>query len=202
MTRSQRILRYIARCKKPAPLHAIAKAVATPDDARDHRYRTKVAAHLHQLLKADKLTRSGKPMAYTYAANDRTLVDGRKIDRNGTPRTRSQERRPSRAQVVKPPSKPKAKPARAKGAAKTAPAERFVITRTTTGAGSGRAAGQRESVQEFLARGGRIQKLANGATSTPMFESVRALNDKSMRKRLVAADNDSLDDLDDNTVAA
>lgn len=201
MTRAQRILRYIARCKKPAPLHAIAKAVATPDDARDHRYRTKVAAHLHQLLKADKLTRSGKPMAYTYAANDRTLVDGRKIDRDGLPRTRSQDRRQSRAKTPKPAPKKAAKRS-AKTAAKPTGLQRFAITRTATGVGSGRAAGQRESVEEFLARGGRIQKLANGESSTPLFESVRALNDKSMRQRLASADNDPLDDIDDATAVA
>jgi hypothetical protein len=82
-----------------------------------------------------------------------------------------------------------------KRAVKPAPAQRIAVTRTSTR--PPRFTGERETVAEFLARGGRIQKLKHGECSSPLFESVRALNDKTMRHRLAVSDNDPDPDLDD-----
>jgi hypothetical protein len=45
-----------------------------------------------------------------------------------------------------------------------------------------RPAGQRETVEEFLARGGRIQQLPNGASGEPYFESMRERNDRLLTR--------------------
>lgn len=189
-SRSQRILHYVANCKKPATLHAIATAVADCETAAN--FTAQIAAQLHQLTTAKKLKRTGAPRAYLYSATPRTLVDGRKFDSKGKLRDKTRNKPVAPARSRTPAPKPTAA---TRGAAKPAPAQRIAVTRTSTR--PPRFTGERETVAEFLARGGRIQKLKHGECSSPLFESVRALNDKTMRKRLAEADNDPDTDLDD-----
>lgn len=141
-----------------------------------------IAAQMCQLVIAGKARRTGAAMHTTYFPTPLTLVDKRK-----TP-----TRRARKAKAPKPKPTPKPAP---KKAARPKPAhrqqtqaQRLIFIKPA------RLTGNRETVAEFLARGGRIQKLKPGEASTPLFECVRALNDKSMRKRLVTADNDPEDD--------
>lgn len=188
LNRAQRILHFIAGRKKPTSLQQIAKAVADPDAETTARFTTLVAAQLHQLTKNGKVKRAGKPMAYTYAASPRTLLDGRKFDREGKPRVRkAPPARKPRAPAPKPSAAREPKPAR------TVDRGRIVDPRPRIG--PPRRTGERETVEEFEARGGRVQKLKPGESSRPMYETARDLSQASMRKRLTeSADNDDTND--------
>ncbi len=191
MNRTQRILRFVAASKKPVTLPQVAAAVADGDTSP--RYQVRIAATLCALHQCGKLERTGAPRAYRYTATARALVDGRKIDASGKPRNKSTQPRPRATRGL---GKPKpATPAAAKAPRQVMDNQRFVITRG--GARALRPAGERETVAEFLKRGGRIQKLKPGESSSPLFESVRELNAKTMRQRLAVADNDPDTDLDD-----
>lgn len=184
MNRAQRILHYVAGRKTPATLHAIAKAVA--DTETSVRFNTLVAAQLHQLTKAGKLARHGQPLAYTYAATSRTLVDGRKVSGDGRPRTSKRDARNATArkaalrktQTSAPPTPTMTTP----------PARRLSYVR----APATPVTGQAETITQFLARGGRIQRLAHGDCSQPLRcnphqEQRTAHNDRMAKARRTPA---------------
>lgn len=181
MNRAQRILHYIAGRKTPATLHAIANAVA--DTESTARFSTLVAAQLNQLTKAGKLARHGQPLAYTYTATSRTLVDGRKVDVEGKPRTTKRDARSGTARKVAVPNAQRSNTASHTPIAPQ-PTRRLLHARVRTAPASD----QTETVAQFLARGGRVQKLANGDCSQPLRchpqqEPRPAHNDRPARAR-------------------
>lgn len=194
MSRAHRILAHVAGAARPVTFDSICSAA---EPAADYKLRSYISAQLHQLVNTGKLRRSGQPRAYRYSATATTLVDCRRF-KDGKPRDRSAQR--ARERQAKARAKPAPKPApppKPRRQATPVPAQRAVYSSKLKPAAP-RAPGERETVEEFQRRGGRIQKLKPGESSSPLYESVRALNDKTMRKRLAEADNDTdLDDADD-----
>lgn len=176
--RAQRILHFVAGCTTPATLAQIVAAAEPGGEYR--RYSKVVSVQLSGLVNDGKLNRIGTLRAYTYLPTATTLVDGRVARRKVKPQ-------PPRKPIKPKPAARKAAPVRERKPPRPVPeARRFLVARPTP-----RPAGQRETVEEFEARGGRIQKLKHGESSGPAYENLRAIDQRSMRKRLAqSADND------------
>ena len=180
MNRSQRILRCVADRPFPSMFDHVYQAVreAEPVDKRKAgTLRAAVSAQLTQLVQAKKLRRTGTPGAYLYHPTKLTFTDLRSFDAEGNPKTKSAARR-KKATPAKPPAKRVQKPTPVKTAAPArlvatpVPAKRpgvrpiastFPIAPTARPAKT-----QHESVEAFLARGGAIEQLPNGAVSRPL----------------------------------
>lgn len=205
LNRSQRILQFVAASKGPVTLAAISSAVAKgePQTENHKRLFALVSANVSVLLTARKLTRVGERGAYLYSTTATAFVDGRR--RAERPAKASPEAIPKpvpkatpqppadrkRKDVLPPPTTPEPPPP-------PRPRSAFVNLGNKP-----RPAGQRETVEEFEARGGRIQKLAHGESSRPPFENMRAVDQASMRRRLTTAlDTDPANTTDDDAVAA
>ena len=161
MTRCARILQYLAGRKRPASAKEVMAAVE-PDHAIEwnpDRTISTVAAALHHLLKRGQVARTGNHGAYCYsiARGVTAQAPATKAAPKAAPRLSAAEKRKGytskharsprasqQVQVVKPAPKPL--PAQLR----TPAPERF------------------ETVDEFLARGGRIGVLPNGASANPL----------------------------------
>jgi hypothetical protein len=199
MNRAQRILHYVASCQSPASVSQIVDAVAKAETSiPDHaKYSVNVAAQLSEFAKNGKLERSGKYGAYRYTASPIALSDLRKTTRDGKVRNAAKL---ARAAKPRPLSRPAAAAPPLKAAARTTP-QRLALANIGTPAP--RKPGERETVEQFLARGGRVQKLAHGASSQPVYADVRAVDQRSMRTRLQKAlDTEPANTTDDDAVAA
>jgi hypothetical protein len=189
MSRAQRILQYVAGCTKPATLAEITAAVAIGEPRSNHSRAStvNVAAQLCQLYGDKKLARHGvlstAPTRYT--STPITLSDMRKDRSRRQAAHAAQEARKHGAPSQGPLRRSLAVPRiLAKGDApqqQTLPQR--LGPRQPQQAGTARP-GERETVAEFEARGGRIQKLAHGESSQPAYVDVRAVDQRSMRKRL------------------
>jgi hypothetical protein len=155
MNRAQRILHYVASCQSPASVSQIVDAVAKAETSiPDHaKYSVNVAAQLSEFAKNGKLERSGKYGAYRYTASPIALSDLRKTTRDGKVRNAAKL---ARAAKPRPLSRPAAAAPPLKAAARTTP-QRLALANIGTPAP--RKPGERETVEQFLARGGRVQKL-------------------------------------------
>jgi hypothetical protein len=178
--RTQRILRYIARSKKPVT-HAKCVAIGEPDRPY-HEVSPAIAAQLCSLAQAGKLKRFGKPRHHTYGPTPTTLIDERKAKNPNGPRRSTAEARPkAKAKPAPRPPKPTAAP-KPKLAAKPASASRQAFANLRPPVT--RAPGQRETVAEFEARGGVVQKLGHGESSQSAYIDVREQDLRAMRTRL------------------
>lgn len=174
--RAQRILHFVAGCTTPATLAQIVAAAEPGGDYR--RYSKVVSVQVSGLVNDGKLERIGTLRAFTYLPTATTLVDGRVARRKVKPQ-------PPRQASKHQPAARKAAPARVSKPKPPRPApesRRFLVARPAP-----RPPGERETVAEFLARGGRIQKLKHGECSGPVYENLRAIDQRSMRKRLAQA---------------
>lgn len=182
--RAQRILHFVAGCTQPATLAQIVAAAEPGGDYR--RYSTVVSAQLCGLVNDGKLKRIGALRAFTYLPTATTLVDGRAAQPKAKPQpTRKAIKRKPVARKAAPAPVPERKPEQP-----VPEVRRFLVARPAP-----RPPGERETVAEFLARGGRIQKLKHGECSGPVYENLRAIDQRSMRKRLAqAAGNDDTTD--------
>lgn len=183
MSRAQRILQHVI-ANPGTTLHQIAQAVATNRAEQHNRFAVLVSAQLHQLVKAGKLDRCGKKMAFAYTANARTRSD-----------FRARVPKPKPPRVCKPVAVKRSAAPTPKQPRKVSPTQRILPARPTI---PRRATAERETVADFLKRGGRIQQLKPGESSTPLYESVRVMNDRTMRKRLAT----EADPIDDDALAA
>lgn len=200
MNRTQRMLHFIANATKPVTLAEItaAAAIDEPHIEAHARFAVSVAAQLSQLVEKKKITRHGFLGAYTYTPTAIALVDLRKVDRSGMPRTTTQVKRAKR-----PASKPAAKPAPARDSKPVARTHAQRLAQANLQPPTPRRPGERETVAEFLARGGRIQKLRHGESSQPAYIDVRAQDVRAMRARLeTALDTRPANTTDDDVVAA
>lgn len=205
MSRAQRILQYIAGCTKPATLAEITAAVAVGEPRIDSptRFNVTVAAQLCQLYGGKKVARHGVLGAFTYSATPLTLCDLRRVDRNGKPRKKSAQKCPKRAQPKPGPAPIARAVPRTLGKVIATQSTNQRLARANLGKPVPRRPGERETVEEFLARGGRIQKLAHGESSQPAYVDVRGQDLRAMRKRLQKAiDDDPANTDDDESVAA
>lgn len=180
MSRAQRILQCVAERPFPSLFDHIFKAVQAGEPAEKRTsgsLRAAVSAQLQQLVLAKKLRRTGSAGAYLYHATRLTNVDLRKVDAEGKPRDKSAGRRGRKApttaqQVVAPQATPTARlvaPKAERPAHKPQPHQHMTIAPAPTPPTQpSKPAAKRESVEEFLARGGRIQRLALGEVSRPL----------------------------------
>jgi hypothetical protein len=173
--RTQRMLQFICEQKVPVSLRRVVESVASPSD-NITRLTVAVAGQLLQQVQRKKLNRSGVAGDFRYSTNELTFLDLRSLPR------------PKRASVPHKPRAPKPKPT-------PKPPVRVTEPRTVTSTLPPRKPGERETVEQFLARGGRVQQLAHGESSRPPFEDLRALGARSMRAKLAAdAENNPTDD--------
>ena len=179
MNRSQTICHTVAGASDWVTFDAICTAVLKRGE-RDKR--SLVSAHLGQLVIAGKLKRRGARLSFEYHATKSTLLDLRKVHPNGKPKNKSAIRRPASTpaprkaapieHAPKAAPKPQAKPQQHQklAVAKPAPA-------------SAPRSHERETVEQFLARGGRIQHLAPGESSETYALNAQVLN-KRRKERL------------------
>lgn len=135
-----------------------------------------VCSQLLQLERAGKLRREGKPKDYRYFPTPISLIDKRYGPRRGTEPKPKQRRRPALKAAAQP-----AKRYASPFAHAPKPASKIVIGKPAPKPiapprNTAHPAGARETVEEFLARGGRVQVLPNGASSEPLFENLRDRN--------------------------
>jgi hypothetical protein len=156
------------------------------------RKRAAISARLAQLVDARKLQRRGEPRAYEYHATKTSLLDLRKVTANATPRnTKALARAATRGTRAAPTPRPKAAQI-VRGTPKPKAHQHIVITPAPAPITQPpKAARERESVEAFLARGGRIQRLRNGDVSKPLTHIGLAAKQKApCRARDPATDPD------------
>lgn len=176
-SRSQRILQFVAGRPFPSVFEQIHDAVLAGEPKDKVRsagsLRAAVSAQLHQLVTAKKLRRTGTPGAYLYHPTRTTLVDLRTHDEEGNPRVRSHTTRHKHAAAKR---VPKAAAPAARLVARATPRktpgtrpdhQKFQIVPPAPPPAPTRRV-QPETVEEFLARGGRIQRLADGEVAHPL----------------------------------
>jgi hypothetical protein len=210
-SRAQQILRFLADLGRAAKLDEIVEGIAGAEPKMSRHLSTMVAAQLGQLHNAGKLERFGTRCNFAYRPTAEALIDRRKTRTPAATATASQSMSVAKP---KPPEVAKAKAPRRKDAAPTPQAKRpgefriidrpapLVIpnanlTRPREAAlDSSRIAAD---VAAFQARGGRVERLANGQTSQPTkcFLAAQAAN-----RRRQHADNDDSLDADDLTDVA
>lgn len=175
--RIQAICAFVAAAGAPVTLDQVVQAVAAEARAQNPAATVRqIAALLHHLQAKGRLARTGKPRAYVYSATATTLTQ----TRVGHPRKAAPAPKPppKRAAAIKPRSA--SQPAREfvpgpTPAGKPAPP---ILVRNPALARSQR--GELDSdaiaadVAAFLARGGRIERLPNGAASQPTVAFLEA----------------------------
>ncbi len=177
--RSQRVREYIAAHPGGVTLRQIIDATE-PDCPRNN-----MGASLGTLVKLGKLRAEVAHRDTRYHATPTTLIDGR-IAGNACGKRRkkplsackrtARHRQPAPAPAH--PPTPRRKPVRAA----RAPLPR--LQREDPRVLPAKPAGTAETVAEFQARGGRIQRLANGEVSQPLqYIGHQTLNDASWRAR-------------------
>lgn len=151
--------------------------------ARSERTRmvNLVCIQLSQLMEAGKLRRTGQAMSYRYWPTKLSQLDLRSHDRNGNPKPRKRPAKASTKCKRKPsltakrtPNAP-APPKLAQVACDASPMARKpkpasqvqVVDRTRKSAPRPNGA-HRETVEQFLARGGRIQRVGPNDASQPL----------------------------------
>lgn len=155
-----------------------------------------VCSQLLQLERAGKLRREGQPKAYRYFPTDISLVDKRFGKRTATADAPKRRRRP----VLKVPAKRVVpKPASRIGLVPAKPVPPPMR--------SAHPAGPRETVEEFLARGGRVQRLPMGAVAVPLgrgaAQQIPMTGDKTMQFHATALSGpEFLDAIADANAAA
>lgn len=169
MSRARRILQYLV-AHPGSGLVAIADAVEPGNRAA----RRGIAAQIHQLASDGRIARSGAHRKTVYTATANALVDRRRVANAKSAHKRRGPRKATSASDSKPAVPPKA-PA---GKART-PLDTQLRRRSAH-----RPTGDVETVAEFTARGGRIERLPHGAVSQPLqFIGHRALNEATWRDR-------------------
>lgn len=140
-----------------------------------------VCIQLSNLLEAGKVRRTGQPMHYRYWPTKLSQLDLRSHDRNGNPKPR---KRPAKAPAKisrKPSSTTKRTPdvqATPKAAqverdaspmaSKPKPASQVQVVDRTRKAAQRTNGVHRETVEQFLARGGRIQRVGPNDAAQPL----------------------------------
>src|SRR5690606_21731366 len=89
MSRTQKILAFVAKATAPVDFDAICKAAGI----KGSTLRPTVSTQLGQLVAAGKLKRTGEPRNYRYLKTALTLVDRRKVDAAGKVRNRTEVKR-------------------------------------------------------------------------------------------------------------
>lgn len=188
MSRTQAICQLVAGATGWVSFDAICDGVLKRTEK--HK-RSIVSAQLGQLVELGKLKRRGARLAFEYHATKTTLLDLRKVNANGKPRNKTRMRaeariptRPKRLPAPKPAPKPQATP-RAH--------QKMTIGRPASPAPVAAARVDRETVEQFLARGGRIQYLKPGESSETIALDARALN-KRRKERLGITDPEPITD--------
>lgn len=160
---SQAILRTVVAADGWATFEHICSTVLP---AGNWRQRAAISARLGQFAEGGKLKRRGQPGAYQYHATKTSLLDLRKVNADGKPRQAKTAAVSVRAR--REPAPPAARAA-ARAQAKPLPHQHMSIppppARMTD---PPRSSVQRESVESFRARGGRIEILPLGAVSKPL----------------------------------
>lgn len=191
--RAQRILQFITGSMASVSLSEIAAAVAKDEPQVENykQYALHVSAQLSQMHAAGKVARTGTSGSYRYCAAS--------IEKPAATEAKPSVKRAARAPAAR---KPKAAaPPKRPPAPKPTQASRQAFANLRQPAP--RLPGERESVAEFEARGGRIQKLAHGESSQPAYADVRAVDRRSMRTRLQQAlVTDPANTTDDEAVVA
>jgi hypothetical protein len=187
MSRAQAICKLVATAAGWVKFDAVCSAVLKRTE--QHK-RSMVSAQLAQLVDAGKLKRRGVRCAFEYHATKTTLLDLRRVHANGKPRDKcAQPRRATpppratKAVAPKPEPKPQAIP---KAQQKLTVSRPFAPTAAP-------ACAERETVEQFLARGGRIQYLKPGESSETLALDARALN-KRRKERLGITDPNPITD--------
>ncbi len=156
--RAERIKAYLIK-------HGSATMAELHQECGDGELRN-TSSTVYQLVATGKARRTGGGRAAVFHRTDLTGHDGRgKGKRGGTsPKVKATPLRKVRQAA---PAKPPAPSPWAFGG-------------KTRGPGG---APERETVEEFLARGGRIERLPQGASATPMTGGHAALNEATWRDR-------------------
>lgn len=174
MSRSQRILQCVADRAFPTLFDHVFQAVLAGEPERKGdvgSLRSAVSAQLQQLVLAKKLRRTGTPGAYLYHATKLTLVDLRKVDAEGNARDKTAKARPNAKRApakrtAPPPQQPAVKAAVARLV--TIAVHKRDATKAVATPSPAPKRQAPETVEQFLARGGRIQHLRNGEVSRPL----------------------------------
>lgn len=171
MSRALAICNAVAGAKGWVTFDAICSAVLK---RAEKNKRSLVSAQLGQLVESGKLKRRGVRLAFEYSATKTTLLDLRKVTANGKPRDKTRARaetrthtRPKHAATPKPAPKPQATPQAH---------QKMTIVKPAMPAPGAPAKAPRETIEQFLARGGRIQYLKHGESSETLAMDARALN--------------------------
>lgn len=174
MNRSQTILHYVASQKTTAAFDEIFDHVQSGLPVKEQKKlkRNAVNALVHQLVVNKKLHRTGKPRNYRYRVTAAAFVD---VRRSSSPIARAKPLEKARAAreaapaplPPKPVAKPAPAPATPPGARRAAASSR--VTGLSRPAGVTNPAPApviaAETVEQFLAKGGRIQYLKPGESS-------------------------------------
>lgn len=137
-----------------------------------------MSALLQQLCKAGKLERKGKPRAYRYYPTDLSLLDMRSGKRMAKPPAKPKPARVRKAAVPKPAlsaRKPQPKP--------TAAQQLQIVPKKPDVTTAAPPRATRETVDEFLRRGGRIERLPNGASADPLRITRADIDAANWRRR-------------------
>lgn len=188
MSRALAICKVVAGTQGWVAFDAICAAVLK---RAEKNKRSLVSAQLGQLVESGKLKRRGARLAYEYTATKTTLLDLRKVHANGKPRNKTRMRaaaallpRPKRAPAPKPAPKPQAIPQAH---------QKMTIVKPAAPSPAAPARLPPETVEQFVARGGRIQYLKPGDSSETIAMDARALN-KRRKERLGITDPDPITD--------
>jgi hypothetical protein len=185
--RAKRVREFLAKLR---PHGASTEMVIDAIEPRCRRVL--MAATLSTLVKQRKLRRADVAGVTRYYATDTTLVDGRAaanaVGKRRKPRAaRSTEavavakRQADRSHAVAKAKPPKAVP---ESADTRPPLQRFCATQPAPALRPTKPTDDAETVDQFLARGGRIDVLATGAVSRPLKFDHRAANEASWQARL------------------
>jgi len=146
ISRNQRIVDILQASRDPMPLAAIAHALdpSVPEADQQHQ-RIRVSAALAGLYQFDRVQRIGGFGNYHYTVPGRD-VSGFRL-----------------------PAKPTAAPRKPAKAVKPTPAQQVqIVARKLAPAAPTHKTAPFETVEQFLARGGRIDRLPNGTSANPL----------------------------------
>lgn len=156
--RAERIKAYLIK-------HGSATMAELHQECGDGELRN-TSSTVYQLVATGKARRTGGGRAAVFHRTDLTGHDGR-----------GKGKRARKADQLEPAPARKVRPA---APAKLATPSPWAFGGKTRGPGG---ASERETVEEFLARGGRIERLPQGASATPMTGGHAALNEATWRDR-------------------
>lgn len=177
MSRTQRILAWLIANPAGGKFRELLEAIE-PDCKR-----TIFAAQVQQLCRVKKIVATGAPRHQVYTAGPKALIDGRtaaNAAKKGKRRTAKPVGRAASPGAAAPQSS-----GRPADATTAKPRMRMDTIARRRLAPAGIRRGTAETVDQFIARGGRVERLAMGAVSQPLtYIGHRAVNEASWRDRV------------------